>query len=102
MGMFDGWQRKFTVIKDEDVSKYLNDHDRRELSRILWKMNELRVRENKSVNAYLVVNIDETYAPEVVEIMKANGHWGAEYDPNQVEALITDNQLQIPVYEMGD
>ena len=102
MGVFDGIDRKFTVLKNEDVEKYLNEADRSELSRILWKMDELRLRENKSINVYLVVNIDEPYAPDVVEVMKANGHWNTLNDPNQVEAIIADDQLQIPVYEMGD
>ncbi|HIW33497.1 MAG TPA: hypothetical protein IAA29_12000 [Candidatus Paenibacillus intestinavium] len=102
MGIFSGYNRKFTALKDEDVEKYLDERDRSELSRIIWKMNELRIKDNKSVNAYLVVNIDEPYAPDVVALMKTNGHWSVINDPNQLEAIIADDQLQIPVYEMGD
>lgn len=102
MGVFDGIVRKFTVLKNEDIEKYLDEADRSELSRILWKVDELRLRENKSINVYLVVNIDEPYAPNVVELMKANGQWGIEHDPNQVEALITDGVLQIPSYNISD
>lgn len=29
-----------------------------------------------SNNTYIVINTDEPYAPEVVEILKRYGHWG--------------------------
>ncbi|MUG26022.1 hypothetical protein GNQ08_27045 [Paenibacillus macerans] len=88
---------KFTVVKNEDVEKYLDTRDKSELSRILWKIEQGRYEEGKeSVNKYLVVNVDEPYALEIVEIMKANKHWGSTEDPNQVTAQIVDDQLLLP------
>lgn len=101
MGVFDGMGRKFTVIKNADIEKHLDERDRSELSRILWKIDELRYQEDKPVNVYLVVNIDEPYAPELVEIMKQHGHWGTS-DPNQLEMIIEDEVFVLPVFEMGD
>ncbi|MFB5761141.1 hypothetical protein [Paenibacillus medicaginis] len=81
-----GMQVKFTVIKNEDVEKYLDANDKSELSRILWKIQKWRDLHGKTVlNTYLVVNTDEPYAVEVMRIMQANNHWGPINDPNQME-----------------
>jgi len=31
--------------------------------------------EEKRQNEYLVINTDEPYAEEIIEILKRNGHW---------------------------
>ncbi|WP_229716811.1 hypothetical protein [Paenibacillus aceti] len=91
---------KFTVIKNEDVDKYLDDRDRSELSRILWKIEQGRYEEGKdAANTYLVVNTDEPYAPEVIAIMKDHGHWGFSEDPNQVTAQIENDTLVLNDHE---
>jgi|GEM_PF-4954765 hypothetical protein len=103
MAAFDGITRKFTVIKNEDVEKYLDERERFELTQLLWKIDQLRLLAGKPINVYLVTNIDEPYALEVAELMKLNGHLGeTAEDPNQVEAQIADNTLLLPIYEMGD
>lgn len=92
-----GMEMKFTVVKNEDIEKHLDDRDKSELSRILWKIEQGRYEEGKeAVNKYLVVNVDEPYAPEIIKIMKANGHWGQTEDPNQITAQIVDDQLVLP------
>jgi hypothetical protein len=30
---------------------------------------------DKKENTYLVINTDEPYADEIIEILKKNGHW---------------------------
>lgn len=73
-----GGERKFIVIKIADYVKYIN-------SAIKWKLlsNELQdIREGRLADGkeprpeYIVVNTDEPYAQEVIEILKRNGHWG--------------------------
>lgn len=69
--------RKFTVLKNDDVIKYLNPEDTKALVRIIEKTQGGRIRDGKNPsNLYLVINTDEKYAPKVVEILKRNGHWG--------------------------
>lgn len=92
-----GMEMKFTVIKNQDVEKHLDDRDKSELSRILWKIEQGRYEEGKeAANTYLVVNIDEPYAPEVIGIMKDHGHWGIIEDPNQVAAQMVNDELILP------
>ncbi|MDR0269604.1 hypothetical protein [Paenibacillus sp.] len=87
-------EAKFTVIKNDDIERYLDARDKSELSRILWKIEQSRYEEGKEAsNTYLVVNVDEPYAPKIIEIMKANNHWGPIEDPNQVKAQIVNDQL---------
>ena len=70
-------QKKFLVVKDEDINKHLNNHDKKELTRLMDKIEKGRRMEGKSANNfYLVINQDEPYADEVIEIMKNNNHWG--------------------------
>ncbi|MGG0170991.1 hypothetical protein [Paenibacillus dokdonensis] len=95
-------EMKFTVIKNEDIEKYLDDRDKSELSRMLWKISQLRSVEGKRPdNAYLVINIDEPYAEEVVDILKEYGHWGHVVDINQITAVFENETLLLPESE-GD
>ena len=72
-----GPRKKFLVVKNEDIEKHLNNFDRKELSRIMSKIEKGRSMEGKNEsNFYLVVNQDEPYANEIKEIMKRNNHWG--------------------------
>ena len=69
---------KFLVIKRDDIKNYLSKEDVRKL---LILISRLRVFKNcnsgkKIENVYLVINTDESYADEVIEILKRNGHWG--------------------------
>ncbi len=72
-----GGLNKFIVIKREDVTTYLDRVERDILSRTLKKIASGRRRKGKNDdNEYLVINTDEPYAPEIIEILKQNGHWG--------------------------
>ena len=71
-GNFD----KFIVIKTEDVYRYLPEHDKIDLAHITRQIYEGIKRHGKKPNTYLVINTDEPYADQVVDILKANGHWG--------------------------
>lgn len=90
-------EMKFTVLKNEDVNQHLDDRDKSELSRILWKIEQGRYEAGKeAANTYLVVNVDEPYAPQVIGIMKDHGHWGISEDPNQVIAEVINDELILP------
>ncbi|MGG4214737.1 hypothetical protein [Paenibacillus sp. Mc5Re-14] len=87
-------QVKFTVLKNEDINKYLDEREKSDLSRILWKVQELRLLDGKPpLNTYLVVNTDEPYATDIVRIMQTNNHWGPISDSNQAEMKFEGNAL---------
>lgn len=89
-----GMQVKFTVLKNEDINKYLDESEKSDLSRILWKVQELRLLDGKPpLNTYLVVNTDEPYATDIVRNMQANNHWGPISDSNQAEMKFEGNAL---------
>jgi len=77
MANLEGMQEKFIVIKKEDL-KYINS-----IFKIAMLKNDLndiqtgRAKDGKKTdNTYLVINTDEPYADEVIEILKRNGDWG--------------------------
>ena len=72
-----GGLKKFIVIKIADL-KYINSG-----FKVAMLKNDLddiqagRKTEGEDPSPeYLVINTDEPYAPEIIEIMKRNGHWG--------------------------
>lgn len=68
---------KFLVFKIDDVRKYLGEAAYAQLSHTLAHIASMRENDGKTpCNTHLVVNIDEPYAPEIVNILKQNGHWG--------------------------
>lgn len=90
-----------TVVKNEDVEKHLTELEKVQMVRLLNKVRAGRASEGKqAVNTYLIVNIDESYAPDVVQILKDNGHWEAEHDPNQTEFIHDGNILVLPETEV--
>lgn len=72
----NGGKRKFIVLNCWDATKYLSDEQKKNLEDICNTINTGRGFDKKPENEYMVINNDEPYAPEVVEILKKNGHWG--------------------------
>lgn len=71
-----GGEFKFTVLKNEDIEK-LPINLGVVIDRACDMVKEARSSEGRDPNPeYLVINLDEPYAPEVIEILKCNGHWG--------------------------
>jgi hypothetical protein len=69
---------KFIVHKIEDVQNYLSTNQRAQLGVIGATIDSRRIEEGKppaSNNTYIVINTDEPYAPDVVDILKRHGHW---------------------------
>lgn len=76
MANTDGMKCKYIVIKKEDVDAYLGPRGLIDLKAVLCTINRRRHSDNKKGNTYLVINTDEIYADEVIEIMKRNSHCG--------------------------
>jgi hypothetical protein len=74
--MINGDYRKYLVIKREDMKKYLPIHYQTDFCDIIDYINERRTEDGKKHNLYIVINTDEPYAQEVIDIMKKYGHWG--------------------------
>jgi hypothetical protein len=76
----NGAKRKFIVIKIDDMVKHVNS-----VFKLAMIDNDLkdiqagRKSEGKEpCPEYLVINTDEPYANEIIEILKRNGHWGVD------------------------
>lgn len=69
---------KFTVWKNEDIESYLTEQQKNNL--VIYggiiMMGRILAGKEKGENGYFVINTDESYAGEVIEILKKNGHWG--------------------------
>ncbi|WP_370225269.1 hypothetical protein [Cytobacillus sp.] len=76
MANLEGMKMKFTVLKNDDINRYLDEKAKIELSASTAAIQQLRAIEGKKENTYLVINTDEPYANEIIAIMKSHGHWG--------------------------
>lgn len=78
MANLEGMRIKHLVIKIEDYVKYVNSSFKAAmLDNDLEDIKKGRIADGKNPsNTYLVINTDEPYADEVIEIMKRHGHWG--------------------------
>lgn len=74
MANLEGMENKFFVMKND----YINCNAAKAM---VWALSEHIEKERKELGKlntpiYLVINTDEPYADEVIEILKKNGHWG--------------------------
>jgi hypothetical protein len=79
--ILEGRERRYTVINERDLKKYVHpeklDRFYEVLNDVLGDIEEGRERDGKHpYNCYVVINVDEPYINEIVEIMKRHGHWG--------------------------
>lgn len=63
------------VVKKDDVSKYCSLSGERHLEGALSEVVTGRMLEGKPINNYIVVNMDETYIEEIIEVLRRNGQW---------------------------
>lgn len=77
MANLEGFKEKFIVINNQDLNKYVGSNGLTAIEAVedIIKANRI-LDERKINNKYLVINTDELYADEVIEILKRNGHWG--------------------------
>lgn len=71
-----GGVKKFVVIP----LKYLNRLSpifQQAIQGIDDRITKMRLLEGKNVNSeYIVINTDEPYIQEIIEVMKKHNHWG--------------------------
>ncbi|HEY9060986.1 MAG TPA: hypothetical protein VIO64_10870 [Pseudobacteroides sp.] len=66
---------RFTVFKNEDIEKYCSDFAKLGVKKAASQIEFGRRNDNKApINTYIVINTDEPYIQEVIEIMKKPGH----------------------------
>lgn len=78
--VLEGKERRYTIIYERDVEKYLSMGEQQDLAIVLDRMlgNIEHGREKdgkKPFNSYVVINTDEPWIGEIVEVMKRNGAW---------------------------
>lgn len=79
MANLEGMVMKYTVVKNADVSAYLTEQERMVFASMLARVMSKRIFNGQAPeNKYLVINTDEIYADQVIDIMKDHGHWGEE------------------------
>ena len=75
MANIEGINHKYTVFKNEDLKQLpLTIQTQIQLAGDMIVHN--RIGEGKPENIYFVINADESYADEVIQILKQHGHWG--------------------------
>lgn len=76
MANTEGMKITHVVLKNADIEK-MNMEKQANLSEIQLDIARKRKEEGKrGFPKYLVINTDEPYADEVIDILKKNGHWG--------------------------
>lgn len=65
---------KYLVLKNEDINNALDDAGQSELEGICAAVESYRRKQGKDPNLYLVLNVDEWYAPEVFAAMFKHDH----------------------------
>lgn len=78
--VLEGRERHYTIINERDVDKYLTEEEKQDLegalSYYLGIIEEARLENDKKpYNSYIVVNTDEPYVNEIIEVMKRHGHF---------------------------
>jgi hypothetical protein len=86
----EGFERRFTIINEHDFQKYVPEPAQEDFRITLNNMSawieDGRMQEGKQpYNSYVVINLDEPYIKEIIEIMKRNGHWEGELTQNNID-----------------
>lgn len=76
MSNLDGMNKKFVVFKKDDL-RYLDGEEYENFLACQDAVYLGLLRDKKNTEkTYLVINTDEPYVDEVIEILKRHGHWG--------------------------
>lgn len=76
----EGFERRFTIVNERDFQKYVYESAQDDFIRVVNLVADYiengRIEDGKKpYNNYMVINLDEPYVDEVIEIMKRHGHW---------------------------
>lgn len=61
--------QKDVILASQDIERYLDEHDKSELSRIIWKMEQLKAAENDPNQLQLEFSGNALTPPEI-EVLK--------------------------------
>lgn len=78
---------KFAVAKISDIDMLLDEENMQKFYGLLNQISEERNAIGKPDNHYIVVNLDEPYAGDVIEIMKRNGHWDSTVSGRSTKSI---------------
>ncbi|MGN4759913.1 hypothetical protein ACTFRK_29255 [Bacillus cereus group sp. MYBK227-2] len=78
--VLEGRERRYTVLNEKDLERYVNEERREEfrqiLNEVLGEIEDGRLSDDKKpYNSYIVINTDEPYINEIIEVMKRHGHF---------------------------
>ncbi|MED4990130.1 hypothetical protein [Parageobacillus toebii] len=78
--VLEGRERRYTIINERDLKKYVHpeklDRFYELLNDVLGDIEDGREADGKKpYNCYIVINVDEPYVNEIIEVMKRHGHW---------------------------
>ena len=77
MANLEGFKHKFIVLKHDEYDRVTTPTERNHVVAIGEKIGKLRIEEGKTpYPKYLVINTEESYADEVIEILKRHDQWG--------------------------
>lgn len=96
--VLEGRGRRYTVLNERDIQKYSSpkwiDKMQKAINDVMLDVEEGRKKDGKNpYNSYIVINVDEPYISEIIEIMKANGQW--EENDTQTSKLEIINGLNV-------
>jgi hypothetical protein len=78
--------KKFIVLSENELNS-LNLSQKHELNSICWAIRLFRkITGIKETPDYIVVDTNEPYANEVIDVLKKNGVWGEQQTLNSVTA----------------
>ena len=63
-------EQKYLVLKRADIDAALSDREKKELRRLVSRVAVYRMEQGKPDNSYVVVNLDEPYASQVLALME--------------------------------
>lgn len=63
---------KYLVVRNTDITKYLDEEEQDSLRGLVSKINCERLLNGKSIYQYVVVNSNAPYIDEVIELMQKN------------------------------
>ena len=62
-------ENRFLVLKWDDIESLLTTFEQADLFRLVRLIREARAKQGKGENRYVVINADEPYFPDVLQLM---------------------------------
>lgn len=77
--VLEGRDRRYTVLNERDIAKYGGTEQVEKMNEaiddVLVNVEAGRMKDGKKpYNSYIIINVDEPYIDEIIEVMKRHGH----------------------------